>query len=53
MSNPIYDLILGNIPLARAADNPDANWRQDGPESTNIQMGRENERDLDELPTAW
>ena len=26
MSNPVYPLIIGNIPGARAADDPDPNW---------------------------
>lgn len=49
VSNRIYDPILGNIPLARGADDPDANWLQEDPESTNMQLGRENERDRGEL----
>lgn len=50
VSNRIYDPILGNIPLARGADDPDANWPQEEPEPASMQMGRETERDLDELP---
>lgn len=26
LSNPLYDLVLGNVPMVRGVNDPDPNW---------------------------
>ena len=36
LSDPIYDLVIGNVAGARAADDPDPSWQDHVQEASNV-----------------
>uniref|UniRef100_A0A6B0VDB5 Putative reverse transcriptase n=1 Tax=Ixodes ricinus TaxID=34613 RepID=A0A6B0VDB5_IXORI len=50
MENPLYDLILGNLPNVRAPSEPEAGWNR--PEKTEVGLPHDEKQDVEIRATA-
>ena len=52
LSDPIYDLIIGNVPDARDAQNPDPSWQEACAVTTRSQAKKKDERTALKVPSS-
>ena len=52
LSDPIYDLIIGNVPDARDAQNPDPGWQEACAVTTRSQAKKKDERTALKVPSS-
>ena len=52
LSDPIYDLIIGNVPDARDAQNPDPSWQEACAVTTRSEAKKKNERMALKVPSS-
>ena len=52
LSDPIYDLIIGNVPDARDAQNPDSSWQEACAVTTRSQAKTKDERMALKVPST-
>ena len=52
LSDPIYDLIIGNVPDARDAQNPDPSWQEACAVTTRNQAKKKDERPTLKVPST-
>ena len=52
LSDPIYDLIIGNVPDARDAQNPDPSWQEACAVTTRSQAKKKDERMAFKVPSS-
>ena len=52
LSDPIYDLIIGNVPDAMEAQNPDPSWQEACAVTTRSQAQKKDERTALKVPSS-